>query len=150
MDKLVLFKALSFAELKKDPQGEAKIQALGIVADIVGQHYVCSAHLPNPGDRLTEYKCDDQAASFDHRGGTTHYRPGPWQVTRVDEYVGNTGQEHHDAVYICLCVYDPLPEAENPWVEMAPAIVSPDSFGGDVAAYEAWKAEHQFPATVGA
>ncbi len=44
-----------------------------------------------------------------------------------------------DDVVIAYCAYEPLPENENPWVETAPAIVSPDSFGGDLAAYEAWK-----------
>jgi hypothetical protein len=44
-----------------------------------------------------------------------------------------------DDVVIAYCAYAPLPENENPWVEMAPAIVSLESFGGDVAAYDAWK-----------
>ncbi len=51
----------------------------------------------------------------------------------------NTGQEAMDDVVIAYCAYAPLPEDENPWGETAPAIVSPDSFGGDMAAYEAWK-----------
>jgi len=69
----------------------------------------------------------------------THQRLSPWRVSRVDEYVGNTGQEAMDDVVIAYCAYAPLPEDQNPWVETAPAIVSPDSFGGDMAAYEEWK-----------
>jgi hypothetical protein len=140
MTSLALFKALSFKELQKSPEGEARIRELGIVADIVGQHYIGSGQMPKAGTRLTEYKYDDAAASFDHRGGITHYRPGPWQVDRVEEYVGNTGMEEHTEIVVCHCRYATLPDHENPWVEMAPAVVSVESFGGDVAAYEAWKA----------
>lgn len=141
MTTLVIFKAQSLTELQKSPDGPSRVQALGIVADILGQHYLGSGNIPQQGDRLTEYKCDDQATTFDHRGGTTHYRPSPWQVTQVEEYVGNTGLEAMQQVAIAYCAYAPLPEQDNPWLEMAPAIVSLDSFDGDVAAYDAWKAK---------
>jgi hypothetical protein len=109
--------------------------------NLLAEYYDCSDKpAPSEGYRLTEYKQDDEAATFDHRGGTTHYRPGPWQVDRVEEYVGNTGMEEHSEIVICHCRYAPLPDHENPWVEMSPAVVSVESFGGDVEAYEAWKA----------
>jgi hypothetical protein len=107
---------------------------------LLGQYFDYSnGPAPDVGYRLPEFKYDDAVATFDHRGGVTHQRLSPWNVSRVDEYVGNTGQETMDDVVIAYCAYAPLPENENPWVEMAPAIVSLESFGGDVAAYDAWK-----------
>ncbi|MBD2107034.1 hypothetical protein H6F49_08710 [Nodosilinea sp. FACHB-13] len=47
----------------------------------------------------------------------THQRLAAWRVSRVDKYVGNTGQEAMDDVVIVYCAYGPLLENENPWVE---------------------------------
>jgi hypothetical protein len=137
MSRLVIFKA----EDSSAPGWEARtLQVSGSLTDLLGQYFDYSnGPAPDVGYRLPEFKHDDAAATFDHRGGVTHQRLSPWNVSRVDEYVGNTGQETMDDVVIAYCAYAPLPENENPWVEMAPAIVSLESFGGDVAAYDAWK-----------
>lgn len=142
MARLILFKAASFQDLKQAPDGEARIAQLGIMADILMQHY---DDAPNPalseGYRFPEFKQDDGAATFDHRGGLTHSRQSAWLVTKIEEYVGNTGFEAYSDLVICYCAYVPLSEQDNPWVELAPAIISLDSFWGDAAAYEAWKSQ---------
>lgn len=137
MSRLVIFKA----DDSSAPGWEARtLEPSGSLTDLLAQHFDYSnGSAPEVGYRLPEFKHDDVAATFDHRGGVTHQRLSAWCVSRVDEYVGNTGQEAMDDVVIVYCAYEPLPENENPWVETAPAIVSPDSFGGDVEAYEAWK-----------
>lgn len=136
MSRITIFKASHLSD------GEPRtLQPSGASTDILAQHLDYSNKpVPQTGYRLMEFKTDDTSATFDHQGGVTHRRFSPWQVTRVDEYVANTGQELMDEVVVCYCNYVPLPEQDNPWVEVAPALVSVESFGGDVAAYEAWRA----------
>lgn len=139
MTHIALYKAITFDELHKTPDSQNRVATLGILADILGQHYLNGADEPTPGDRLPEFQHSPTTATFDHGGGTTHHRPGPWQITRVEEYPCNTGTEDYEGIYLCHCIYAPLPETENPWVEMPRAIVSPDSFGGDLKAYQQWQ-----------
>lgn len=142
MTKLVLFKASSFEELWKTPDGEARIQTLGIVADIIGQHYIGSGQVPTEGYRLIDYKYDQASATIEHHGGATHERQSPWRVVKTEEYPANTGMEEFSEIVIAYCELAPLPDEENPWIELGAPIISPDSFGGDVAAYQDWKAAH--------
>ncbi|ASC70309.1 hypothetical protein XM38_012460 [Halomicronema hongdechloris C2206] len=110
------------------------------VTTLLREYYDGAGNEPiSVGHRPFDFKRDNDAATFDHRGGVTHRRLSPWRVTKVDEYVGNTGQEDMDGIVVAYCTYDPLPEEQNPWVEVEPAIVSVESFDGDRAAYEAWK-----------
>jgi hypothetical protein len=136
MSRLIIFKAKPHS-----PGRETRtLQPSGALTDFLGQHFDYSGDSPpESGYRLPEFKQDDQAATFDHRGGITHRRLSPWCVAKIDEYVGNTGQEEMGEVLIAYCDYAPLPDRENPWVETQPATVSAESFGGDVAAYEQWK-----------
>ena len=67
-------------------------------------------------------------------------------MTRVDTYAANTGFEEFDEVVVAYCEYAPLPEEENPWRKSQVGQITVDSFGGDVAAYEAWKAQQQVTA----
>lgn len=132
MSRLVIFKA-SAAELNR-AQVEPSFPG-GSFSDILAQHFDYSdGPGPVPGARLTEYRGNGhlQASSW---------RPGPWRVVAVDEYVGNTGQESFTEVVVCSCEYLPLPEDINPWHLSQLAEPSLDSFGGDTAAYNAWKAK---------
>lgn len=144
MSRLVIFKAKGL----NAPEWEGRtLQPSGALTDILSQHFDYSIKpAPGPGYRLLEFKHDPESATFDHQGSATHHRESPWRVARVDEYVGNTGQEEMAELLIAYCDYAPLPEEENPWVEMAPAGISLDSFGGDVEAFEAWKKSQQVTA----
>ena len=106
---------------------------------LLAQHHDCrpNAEAPEEGYRLSEYKHDPQAYSTPlterQAAGSTHYRPGPWIVTRVESYLPDlpVGTEYTEVV-MCWCDYQPLPEAENPWVEMIirNEVTFEDSFGG--------------------
>jgi hypothetical protein len=88
---------------------------------------------PEPGYRLNEYKSAN--------GVTVRYRKSPWEVVKTEEYIANIPQmQEYSEIAICYCEYSPLPEAENPWVEMNRPIVSLDSFE-DEKAYETWLSE---------
>ncbi len=92
---------------------------------------------PQEGDRIREYKRDVEGSTFDHGRSTTHYRKSPWIVSSIEEYVANVdGLQKYTEVIFCYCDYQPLTDLENPWVEMNQSIVSPDSFGGDVQAFD--------------
>ena len=131
MGRLVIFKA-SCSELRQ-AQLEPQFPS-GAFSDILAQHLDYSdGPAPKPGDRLNEHQGNGhlQAGSW---------RPGPWRVVSVEEYPGNTGQESFAEVVICSCEYAPLPDEVNPWNLSQLGQPSLESFGGDVAAYEAWKA----------
>lgn len=133
MNRLILFKTESHQSVGEFPGGG--------LSDILGQHHDYSGNFSlEAGYRLPEFKNDEGSASFNHQGGATHRRESAWRVVRVDEYVPNTGLEQFGEVAIAYCIYSPLPEDENPWMEMPPAQVSLDSFGGDVEAYDKWRA----------
>jgi hypothetical protein len=87
---------------------------------------------PEPGYRLNEYKSAN--------GATARYRKSPWEVVKTEEYVANIAGMQECEIVICYCEYNPLPEAENPWVEMNCPMVSLDSFD-DEEAYETWLSE---------
>lgn len=106
MSRLVIFKA-SCEELRR--AGVEPSFPGGSFSDILAQHFDYSdGPGPVPGARLTEYRGNGHLkASF--------WRPGPWQIVTVDEYVCRTGQEEFSEVAICHCEYLPLPEDVNPW-----------------------------------
>lgn len=145
MKRLIIFKTA-------DPQAEGwehRTFPGGALSDILAQHYDYSDRpLLEPGYRLPEFKHDDSTATFDHRGGITHRRESPWKVVRVEEFVGNTGLESLEEVAIAYCEYAPLSESENPWTETEPAHISPNSFGGDMEAFEQWRSKQQVIADV--
>lgn len=101
------------------PMGDETLHSL------LAQHFDCSpdGDTPDEGYRLSEYKCDPQtySRSLSQReaAGSTHHRPGPWVVTRVESYLPDlpVGTEYTEIV-MCWCDYQPLPEADNPWIEM--------------------------------
>ena len=105
---------------------------------ILAEHYdFTGGNAPTIGYRISETKCDPKTASLDHHGSTTHYRPSPWKVVSAQEYVPNIPDlQDYSEIVICYCDYDPLPDEDNPWVEYGRAIVSPDSFGEDRAAFD--------------
>ncbi|NEZ57713.1 hypothetical protein [Adonisia turfae] len=92
---------------------------------LLAQHFDCSpdGEAPEEGCRLSEYKSDPSAYSRPlnkrEAAGSTHHRPGPWVVTRVESYLPDlpVGTEYTEVV-MCWCDYQPLPEADNPWIEM--------------------------------
>ncbi|NEZ61992.1 hypothetical protein D0962_04250 [Leptolyngbyaceae cyanobacterium CCMR0082] len=92
---------------------------------LLSQHFDCSpnAEAPEEGYRLSEYKNDPSAYSRPlnkrEAAGSTHHRPGPWVVTRVESYLPDlpVGTEYTEVV-MCWCDYQPLLEADNPWIEM--------------------------------
>lgn len=91
---------------------------------LLGQYYDSSNKpAPTEGYRLSEYKSG--LVGDDRRPTTTHHRPGPWMVETVESYLPDlpVGTEFGEVV-ICTCGYSPLPEAENPWVEMIQRQVS--------------------------
>jgi hypothetical protein len=94
---------------------------------------------PDVGYRLSEYKRDPASSTFNHGGATTHFRKSPWVVVSVEEYIANLeGMQKYGEVAICYCDYVPLPEEENPWLELQKSTISPDSFGGDRESFEAF------------
>ncbi|MGB3559562.1 MAG: hypothetical protein WBD58_18100 [Geitlerinemataceae cyanobacterium] len=95
--------------------------------------------VPSEGYRLSEYKRDPASSTFNHGGATTHFRKSPWVVVSVEEYVANVeGMQKYSEVAICYCDYLPLPEEENPWIEMQRSMLSLNSFAGDKQAFEAF------------
>ncbi|EKU99700.1 hypothetical protein Lepto7375DRAFT_1768 [Leptolyngbya sp. PCC 7375] len=89
---------------------------------LLAQYYDSSNKpIPNEGYRLSEYKRGEIGGVL----RPTHHRPGPWMVEIVENYVPDLpiGTEFGEVV-ICTCGYSPLPEAENPWIEMIQRQVS--------------------------
>ena len=137
MSRLILFKT----EDTSTAGWENRTLHTGALTDILAQHFDYSNKpAPDAGYRLIEFKRDENEASFDHSGGSTHQRLSPWRVTRIEEYPANTGLESFDEIIIAYCEHAPLPEAENSWQELKPARVTIDSFGGDEQAYQRWQA----------
>ncbi|HIK33365.1 MAG TPA: hypothetical protein IGS17_15885 [Oscillatoriales cyanobacterium M59_W2019_021] len=98
---------------------------------ILQEHFDSSGRpIPEVGERLTEGKKDED--------GTHYSRWGDWVVDRVESYLPDlpVGQEFTEVV-ICWCKYSPV---EPVWVPQGKSIVSVESFGGDVEAFEEWKA----------
>lgn len=140
MSRLTIFQASTFDELQKAPGGLERLEDMGITGHILRQYFDYSNQpAPSTGYRLKEFKTDGGTASFDHQGGVTHHRLSDWRVARAETYVANTGYEAFDEVVVAYCEYSPLPDEENPWIEMAPARVTVDSFGGNEKAFEEWK-----------
>ncbi len=83
MSRLVIFKA----DDSSAPGWEARtLEPSGSLTDLLGQHFDYSnGSAPEVGYRLPEFKHDDVAATFDHRGGVPHQRLSPWRVSKVDE-----------------------------------------------------------------
>ncbi|MEO1353415.1 MAG: hypothetical protein AAFW84_32410 [Cyanobacteria bacterium J06635_15] len=137
MCKLVLFRAEDgskrWSTLTRPDGSQIQVQTLE-------QHLDCSGKpAPEPGYRLSETKRDMDAATHYHMDSSyTHYRPGPWRVSRVESYVPDlpVGTEFAEIV-VCTCEYTPLPE-DTPWREYNVPVVTLDSFGGDEAAFEAF------------
>ena len=61
---------------------------------------------PEPGYRLHEFK-------------SGYSRLGPWKVESDGQcYPADMpGMQDFDEVWMYECVYDPIPEADNPWIE---------------------------------
>lgn len=111
---------------------------------IITNHADASGRMPRGGDRpLSEYKTDPDHEDPLFPGSHTHSRAGGWMVVGEPEVF--PGDSHHrgeyDEVVFCRCAYEPLPEAENPWIPVHRPYpqVTLDSFGGDVAAFEEWQ-----------
>ena len=123
--KLILFYAnsgdsgLDYGTLTR---GDNDNQRLKLLA----QYYDSSdSPAPDEGYRLSSYK----QAEVDGVTRNTHHRPGPWSVETVESYLPDLpmGTEFGEVV-ICTCDYTPLPDDENPWVELiqrqAPELVT--------------------------
>ena len=94
----------------------------GFQTNLIAQYYDCSdSPVPSEGYRPSERK----KGLIGERPTTTHHRPGPWTVERVESYPADlpTGTEF-DEIIICTCGYAPLPEDENPWIKMIQRQVS--------------------------
>lgn len=130
MSRLVIFKApwdeLAKASIHPSFPG-------GGSSDILTQTVDYSdGEPPNVGDRPLEYQDGGHLEA-------SSTRFSPWRVSRVEEYVANTGMEEFSEVVVAYCEYSPLPEEENPWQKSILGKVSVDSFGGDAEAFEEWK-----------
>ena len=95
---------------------------------ILAEHFFSSGQTPEIGDRLGEHKTDED--------GKFYARVGDWVVDRVESYVPDlpVGTEFTEVV-ICFCKYDPI---EPEWIPQGKSIVSLDSFGGDLEAFQNW------------
>lgn len=114
-----------------EKQGWRTFSGSRSLTGILEEHFDSSGGaIPEVGDRLTEGKKDDD--------GTYYSRWGDWVVDRVESYLPDVpvGQEFTEVV-ICWCKYSPI---EPVWVPQGKSIVSVESFGGDRAALEQWKA----------
>ena len=83
---------------------------------------------PQPGDRILNHKTDETGQGWTRRGD--------WVIDRVESYPANIpGLQEFSEILICTCKYAPI---ESEWKSNGKGIVSLDSFGGDVEAFEAW------------
>ena len=100
-------------EIKQGQLSGEELIAAGIDPTKPGWGILCvqSSHSNKPepqlGYRLNEYKTD-------------YSRLGPWKVESEGQcYLANMpGMQDFDEVWMYECVYDPLPEADNPWREV--------------------------------
>jgi len=76
--------------------------------------------------------------------------PTDWVVTSVETYEPTQDIPAFREVTIAYCERQPLTLEEfKEWVYDTGVTVSPDSFGGDETAYQAWLESQKEPATVG-
>jgi hypothetical protein len=103
--------------------------------------------VPELGYRPTEFVRVDQEHDPNFHGWSTHYKASDWVVDRVEEYPANMpGFQAFDEIVVCYCKYSPIRATLIPMPER---VVSPDSFGGDEAAFKAWQeAQTKEPAKI--
>lgn len=95
---------------------------------ILNEGWYYAAGDPEPGERLIQYRTQD---------GQEESGWSPWVVDRVESYPANIpGLQQYSEIVLCLCKNSPV---EPDWKPVGPGIVSVDSFGGDVEAFEEWK-----------
>ncbi|ESA36063.1 hypothetical protein N836_08770 [Leptolyngbya sp. Heron Island J] len=105
---------------------------------ILAEHFdSADGLLPEVGHRLTEYVTVSESVDPQFPGASTHCREGDWEITRVESYTPELPMGHFELIVVCVCRYVPV---ESELVPLGKVTVSADSFGGDQAAYEEWKA----------
>jgi hypothetical protein len=143
MRKYIIFQAE-----KQDKTGwrNRKLQHTQALTWILAEHWDSSEKpIPEPGYRPTEFIRVDALHNSAEHGYSTHYRPGDWEVTRVETYSSDLPIGEFERVVICYCKYNPI---NAPLKPMPARQVSVDSFGGDQAAYEQWLASQKETAEV--
>ena len=143
MERLYLFVVDPVSSL---PEGMDGSEVLGLSLDCSNQPS------PQVGDRrITERTRFPESIDPRFPEANTHFRPGPWVISSPGQsYIADlpVGQDYQEVI-IYKCSFQPLSEAENPWILMERAQVSIESFGGDVAAFRAWQASKESEQTVG-
>ncbi|NJK38247.1 MAG: hypothetical protein HC835_11365 [Oscillatoriales cyanobacterium RM2_1_1] len=142
MRKWIVFRA----EKRQPGWEDRKYAHTGSLTKNLFEHYDCSdRELPEPGYRPPEFIRVEALHDPSQHGQSTHYRKGDWEVTRVETYTPDLPLGEFDMIVICFCEYNPI---NAPLKPMPPRQVSLDSFGGDEAAYKAWKESQKEPVGV--
>ena len=96
---------------------DRKFAHTNALTNILCTHYDCTgSELPEVGYRPSEH-------NNEHGNGSTHYRDGDWEVSKVDVFtpdipVGNI----YDEIVVCSCVYKPI---EPKWKAFGKRILKP-------------------------
>ena len=139
MRKYIIFRA----QKRQPGWKERKLQHTQGLTRILAEHFDSSDKpIPEPGYRPPEFVRVEALHDSSQHGTSTHYRPGDWEVTRVEAYTPDIPMGEFDLVVICDCQYNPINAPLSPMPERQ---VSIDSFGGDKAAYEEWLASQKEP-----
>ena len=142
MSKYIIFQA------EPDAAGweNRKLEHTQVLTRILAEHWDYSDKpIPVPGYRPTEFIRRDALHGSQEQSGSTHYRKGDWEVSRVESYTPELPMGKYDEIVICYCQYSPI---DAPLKSMPERQISVDSFGGDVAAYERWLESQKQPVSV--
>ncbi|MGK7928351.1 MAG: hypothetical protein AB4290_24445 [Spirulina sp.] len=128
MRKYIIFQTEPSAEGWRD----RKLQHTQALTRILAEHWDSSDRpLPEPGYRPLEFvrleECRDRQAPL----ASTHYRPGNWEVVRVETYPADRPGGAFDLIAICHCQYAPI---QAPLKPMPDRKITPDSYGENAEA----------------
>jgi hypothetical protein len=143
MRRYIIFQANEDAKEMRD----WKLEHTQAITWILAENWDSSDRpVPEPGYRPSEYVQVAQDYDSEKHGWSTHYKPGDWEVERVEEYLPDlpTGN-NFDMIVICYCKYSPI---DAPLKPMPDRIISADSFGGDETKYQEYLNSQKVPTGV--
>ncbi|MGB7056280.1 MAG: hypothetical protein WBD58_01110 [Geitlerinemataceae cyanobacterium] len=118
---------------------ERSFSHTGSLTKILGEHFSYSdREIPEVGYRPPIFIQLEEARDPQFPKGKTHWKPGNWEVVRVDIYTPEIPTPQggdYDEIVVCTCRYNPI---DAPLKLMPERQVSIESFDGERLAYDRW------------
>lgn len=135
MSKWIIFRA----DKSQPGSLERSFSHTGSLTKILAEHFSYSdREVPEVGYRPPAFVQLETAVDPQFPQGKTHWKPGDWEVVRVDIYTPEIPTPQggdYDEIVVCTCRYNPI---DAPLKSMPERQVSIESFGGDGVAYDRW------------